>query len=366
MVKASLSELQDFADSDDTAGVLDEAEELSEESVPIRYDITSYGADFLVDGLVGRLKSGDILVPSFQRNFIWTLTDSSRFIESLLLGLPVPGIFLSQDPENRYLVVDGQQRLKTLQAFYEGIFRGREFRLQNVDDLFKDKRYRDLAEADRRKLDNSVIHATIVQQNEPSDDDSSIYNIFERLNAGGRRLYPQEIRASIFHGPFNDLLNDLNETPAWRSVYGAKSERLKDVELILRFLAMLFDLATYTKPMKTFLSKFMKSNQTLERHSAQECRGQFVPTIEVIQRHLGDRAFKPTKAFNAAVYDSVMVGVATRLSTGPIELSDDFVRAYDELLRNPQYRLAFSRSTSNDESVNTRVSLAKDAFSAVP
>ena len=79
---------------------------------PVRYTISSYGADMPIDGLVNRLKRGDIFVPSFQRNFVWTITQASRFIESLVLGLPVPGIFLFKEPETRKLmVVDGQQRL---------------------------------------------------------------------------------------------------------------------------------------------------------------------------------------------------------------------------------------------------------------
>jgi uncharacterized protein with ParB-like and HNH nuclease domain len=345
--------------------VLDEAEELTEETIPVRYDITSYGADFLVDGLVKRLNEGDIFIPSFQRNFIWTITDSSRFIESLLLGLPVPGIFLSKAAENKYLVVDGQQRLQTLRAFYKGVFRGKEFKLQNVDPAFANRTYAELGESDRRKLDNSVIHATIVQQNEPSDDDSSIYNIFERLNAGGRRLYPQEIRASIFHGPFNDLLNELNEDSAWRALYGQKSERLKDVELILRFLALYFDLNSYAKPMKTFLSRFMKANEELQKYSARECADRFLPTINAIASFLGDRAFKPTKAFNAAVFDCVAVGLAVRLDHGPIVSGEQLNAAYDRLLKTPDFIQAYSRATSNTDSVQTRMKLAKEAFLTV-
>ena len=105
--------------------------ELEEES-PLKYSITSYGADYPVDGLVRRIGDGSIFIPTFQRGFIWSLREASRFIESLLLGLPVPGIFLSRDEDTKKLmVIDGQQRLRTLQYFYDGIFHntGREFAL---------------------------------------------------------------------------------------------------------------------------------------------------------------------------------------------------------------------------------------------
>src|SRR5713226_1188706 len=109
-----------------------------EEIIPFKYSITSYGADYPVDGLVRRIKDGSIYVPSFQRAFVWSLKDASRFIESLLLGLPVPGIFLSKEEETqKLLVIDGQQRLRTLQYFYEGrLPDGSKFALAGVQKNF--------------------------------------------------------------------------------------------------------------------------------------------------------------------------------------------------------------------------------------
>src|SRR6476661_7447962 len=102
--------------------VLDEAE--TDPVVPHpRYDITSYGSDPDVEGLVRRLKREEVFIPDFQRDYVWKLPEASRFIESLLLGLPVPGIFLAREPEtNKLLVIDGQQRLKSLEFFYSGHF----------------------------------------------------------------------------------------------------------------------------------------------------------------------------------------------------------------------------------------------------
>lgn len=89
-----------------------------DELLPV-YSIASYGADYPVDALVKRIRSGDIYVPTFQREFVWSLKQASRFIESLLLGLPVPGIVLAREVDtNRHLVIDGQQRLISLTSFY--------------------------------------------------------------------------------------------------------------------------------------------------------------------------------------------------------------------------------------------------------
>jgi len=225
-----------------------------------------------------------IFIPQFQRSFVWSINQASRFIESLLLGLPVPGIFLSKEPETgKLLIIDGQQRLKTLQYFYQGVFHnGREFSLQNVQDRLLGKTHRTLDQTDKNILDDSIIHATVVKQDEPSDDESSIYHIFERLNTGGTQLQPQEIRACIFHGPFNTLLNELNDEPAWRRVFGRHSKRLKDQELILRFLAFFFNIDDYEQPIKEFLNDYMGKNRTLARESAEQLRTAFLPTIRFV------------------------------------------------------------------------------------
>jgi uncharacterized protein with ParB-like and HNH nuclease domain len=105
-------------------------DETEGEVIPFRYAITSYGADYPVDSLVQRLDRDVIFVPEFQRKFVWTLKQASRFIESLLLGLPVPGVFFAKEADSgKLLIIDGQQRLRTLQYFYNGVFKGKEFAL---------------------------------------------------------------------------------------------------------------------------------------------------------------------------------------------------------------------------------------------
>lgn len=131
---------------------VDDLDELSE-ILPEPFSITSYGADYPVDGLVKRIKDGDIVVPlfsmepemgqttvGFQREFVWNKSQADRFIESLLLGLPVPSIFLVKEPNGKFLVLDGQQRLRTLESFYSGLFRGVEFKLSDVQETWAGKR----------------------------------------------------------------------------------------------------------------------------------------------------------------------------------------------------------------------------------
>jgi hypothetical protein len=340
----------------------------SKEVVPLKYEISSYGADIDVEGLVRRLHRGDIVVPTFQRGFVWTYTQASRFIESLLLGLPVPGVFLSKDFDTqRLLVIDGQQRLRTLQFFYEGAFAdsGRVFSLRGVQEQFEGLTYAKLRDEDRRRLDNSVLHVTIVRQEVPPEDDSSIYYIFERLNTTGTPLSPQEIRHCIYHGEFNDLLKALNQNSAWRSVYGRVDRRMRDEELILRFLALHFKAESYQKPMKEFLNCYMAANRHLQLQSDDQLTTVFSNTIEVIDDAFGHRAFRPVRGLNAAVFDSVMVALARRLERGNISDIEEFKRRYHSLLSNEEFEERTQKSTADELSVERRLEMATQAFAGV-
>jgi hypothetical protein len=340
---------------------------------PVQYDIASYGADYDVEGLVNRLNRGDILIPPFQRNYIWKLPEASRFIESLLLGLPVPGIFLAREREsNKLLVIDGQQRLKSLQFFYEGFFNPKSedekkqvFKLVGVQENFEGKTYQTLDDKDRIRLNDSLIHATIVKQESPKDDDTSVYHIFDRLNSEGRRLTPQEIRTAIDHGSFIGLIKQLNEYAPWREIYGRKSGRLKDQELILRFLAFYFDGNKYERPMKEFLNKFSQAHRKADGDFLAAAQHEFTDTIDVVFKSIGPRAFRPIGPINAAVFDSVMVGLARRLDVSTIDDPQSVKEAYSQLLDDPEYQALVSQSTSDENNVRVRIKKAVDTFSQI-
>lgn len=350
-----------------------------EATTPYRFTVTSYGADYPVDGLVKRLEAGDIAIPTFdpeieaevdlegfQRQFVWTKPQCDRFIESLLLGLPVPGIFLVRQNDGRLLVLDGQQRLRTLATFYRGLLRGREFGLENVQDRYKKLTYADLAVEDRRRLDDSIIHATIVRQEEPSDDQSSVYLVFERLNTGGTTLHPQEIRVALYRGHLIRLLRTLNDNVDWRALYGNKSNRLKDQELILRFFALRFWRDNYGRPMKDFLNRYTAGNRSLQLQDEGTLRRAFEQAIRVIRDALGQRAFRLKTALNAAILDAVMVGVSTRIETsGPVSDLESLRAAYETLLTNENFLAATGRATADEEYVRNRIALAVDALSSV-
>jgi hypothetical protein len=351
---------------------LDEAEEI----IPCTYAINSYGADYPVDGLVKRIEAEDILVPKFswndpnateivgfQREYVWPRPKADRFVESLLLGLPVPGIFLVKEQTGRLLVLDGHQRLYTLSSYYQGIIHGQEYRLSDVQDRFTGKRYKDLDTEDRRRLDDSIIHATIVRQVQPSDDQSSIYVVFERLNTGGVNLQPQEIRVALYHGEFVKVLRELNEDASWRELYGKKSRRLKDMEMILRFFAFLYYSNKYQSPMKDFLNRYMATNRHLQKQSEEDLRSIFASTTRTILEAIGPKAFRPQRAVNAAVVDSLMTGIAKRIAAkGEIRNFRELKARYDQLMRDKAYISAVETGTAQEANVKTRQTKAEEVF----
>jgi hypothetical protein len=358
----TLAEIVDEAE--DLKNVLDDTE--LEDHVYKPFTISSYGADYTVDSLVKRMDAGSFFVPPFQRSLIWNAKQASRFIESLLMGLPVPGIFVFREAQtNRHLIVDGQQRLRTLQSFYTGIFRGEEFRLRDVQTSWLGKTYKELDNPDKLRLDDSVIHTTIFRQEEPEENTDSIYEVFERINSGGIKLSDQEIRVSVNFGRFTDLLQGLNENPKWREVYGTKSVRLKDQELILRFLALTFDFGNYSRPMRVFLNRFMEKHKALTPATAQSYASRFSSAIEFIADSIGRRSFRPERSLNTAVYDATMVGLSERLNVGPIRDKGEFAAAYDRLLASQDFKDAYTRSTADEDKVKLRISLAKRTFADV-
>ncbi|RPI16029.1 MAG: DUF262 domain-containing protein [Ignavibacteriae bacterium] len=341
-------------------------DEIDDEVLPFRYSITSYGADYPVDSIVKRIEDKVIFVPLFQRKFVWKIEEASRFIESLILGLPVPGIFLSKEPETgRLLIIDGQQRLMTLYNFYKGVFRGKEFKLVGVQKDLEGKTIKDLKSEDKIRLNDSIMHATIIKQEEPDDGESSVYSIFERLNTGGKKLTPQEIRACIYYGLFNELLSELAQTPSFVNIFGISDDRLKGQELILRFFALYYEYKNYKKPLKGFLNNFMSKNRDLSKFSKNKLSGLFVPAIDFINLTLKEKAFRRGGGINAAIFDSVMIGITKRLIKVDKINTNKFKQQYEKLMYNDTYISMSKVGTSDEVSVKGRIEQSIEIFSKI-
>ena len=347
------------------------------EAIPDAQPLSYFGTDFDVHGLVRRLNQADIVIPNFdpagaadsdlegfQRHFVWRKYQMDRFVESLLLGYPVPGIFLVQQPDRKLLVLDGQQRLRTLQDFY-GLPAIPGFKLENVADAFLNKRYDTLTPEERRSLDNTFIHGTIVKYDAIQGGDDAVYQVFERLNTGGANLAPHEIRVALYSGEFVRLLRDLNQDSNWRKLYGAQSDRLKDQELILRFCAFYLNATNYKRPLKRFLNEFVRIHRHCDGVDRERLSQIFSQTCAILENNVGKRAFRATGQLNAALVDSVLVGVARRLDSGPVLEPASLANAFDSLIADSAFLGAIGRATADEDRVVSRLSKATDAFATV-
>jgi len=325
-----------------------------EEGVPI-YKIASYPSDPTLEGLYLKKQREEIIIPRFQRGWVWSHAQASKLIDSFLLGLPVPSIFVYKEASGKQIVIDGQQRLRTIWGFFDGVLPdGKPFYLRGVSPQWAGLYHKDLKEVDKMRLRDSILRTVIVEQIDPKDT-TSIYHIFERLNTGGTGLTPQEVRNCSYHGPFNDMTFELNEYGKWRAIFGIEKPdaRMRDLELIVRFFAL--NEIPYVKPMKGFLSEFMGNHQwekDLDRY-----RKIFKDTIESVYESLGPRPFHIKRGINAAVYDSVMVAFAKGLKV-PKDIKD----RYAKLLANQSYIDAITAHTTDIEQVKQRLAIAAEVL----
>lgn len=261
------------------------------------YEISASPNDFNVSTIFNFIRSGAVKIPGFQRHFVWDIKRASKLIESLLLGLPVPQIFLYEESKNSFLVIDGQQRLMSIYYFIqqrfprvekraelrrifdensgqipEAILHDDEYfvpfklrlpeRLPGKPSKFNGVNYSTLNDY-RVSFDLRTVRNIIVKQVSPDGDDSAVFEIFNRLNSGGVNLTPQEIRASMYHSPFYDMLHRANVKPGWRRIVGSDEPDLhmKDVEVLLRSFALLIDADSYAPSMTKFLNLFSKKSK---------------------------------------------------------------------------------------------------------
>ena len=224
---------------------------------------------------------------------------------------------------------------------------------------FDGKSIDDLDQSDNRRFFDTAIHAIIIQQLAPENDSSSVYYIFERLNTGGTPLQPQEIRAALYHGKFQDFIIELNKNRLWRSIFGPKNKRGKDLELILKFLAFRYMRDSYKAPMKAFLNRFMASNRELEKHPPQVMEKDFIDTLSFIAGAVGEKPFRPVRSLNAAAFDSVMVVVSQNIEQLRKKGNSAFVEHYNALMKDAHFLHLITQSTADDQSVKDRFTTAE-------
>ena len=362
------------------------------------YDISASPNDFNIKTLFDFIESGALIIPGFQRNYVWDLNRASRLIESILIGLPVPQIFLYEESKNNYLVIDGQQRLMSIYYFIKQRFPRKEkvTELRKVysengcipDDVLSDDNYfrnfklylPELMPEDsnpfhgltystlndnKMTFDLSTIRNVIIKQNSPGNDDSSIYEIFNRLNSGGMNLRPQEVRASLYHSRMYNLLFKFNNDSRWRKLMGSTEPDLhmRDVEILLRSFAMLMDKENYKTPMAAFLNNYSKKCKTISEDQVIYLDILFNKFLNSCNQ-LEDKAFfGGKKQFSTLTFESVFVAVcADAFEHRKTNIQEITNEKLDKLFGNDEFNKACQSNTASKNNMQKRMDIAKRTF----
>lgn len=317
------------------------------------------------------------LQPFFQRQFVWDRAKASRLIESVLLAVPLPIIYLAEDVDGREAVIDGQQRLTAFFSFLDGRFPdSNTFRLTGMK-VFSElnrKSYQELDETTQDKIRAySVRTITILKQSDPNLK----FEIFERLNTGAVPLNDMELRNCVYRGPYMDLLRELAGDPEFRDLVGFSRPdyRMRDIELVLRFAS--FYHATYLRyqsPMKRFFNADMENHRNIGPQQAKALRLAFKNSLQIVKSLFGESAFRryytgtesnpngswETKKFNASLYD-VLMGVFADRDKNQVFGALDAVREglIDLMVSNPEFIDAILFGTSEPVRVRKRFDLAR-------
>lgn len=342
-------------------------EEQEEDEVTVKYDIASYPSDFTLSVLSEMWTDGDIKIPDYQREFVWSMKQSSLLIDSFLCGLPVPPVFFYIDESNKNLVIDGQQRILSVVFFMEGYF-GKEsthgkrqvFRLTGLDknNPYNGKKFVDLEESDQRKLKQAVLRAMNIRQLNPVGESTSAYHIFERLNTGGTPLRPQEIRNCVFRGRFSKLLKEANKNDNWRKIIGRPNldKHQKDVEFILRVFSLVGYSTKYEKPMKEFLNKAMKKHQSGETKKTEKFFKVFKVVTQKIISEIGEKPFHLRGPLNISALDSIMsVMIENYSKLNNINLGLN----YQALVEDGEFLETATINTTDTKTVISRLEIVK-------
>ena len=366
------------------------------------YDISVSPNDFNVMTLNSFIESGAIRIPAFQRNFVWDIRRASKLIESLIIGLPVPQIFLYEQARNNFLVIDGQQRLMSIYYFIKKRFPRRDKRTHlraifdehgkipdsvlHDEQCFQSFNLRlpahvpdnpnkfhglNYATMDDYKTQFNLrpIRNIVVKQNSPSDRDSSIYEIFNRLNTGGVNLRQQEIRASMFHSEFYMMLYRINGCREWRHILQSPEPdlNLKDVEILLRGFAMLIDAENYSPSMLKFLNQYSKKCTRYDTENNQYLENLFLSFVNSCTDLDGDAFLnKKNNRFNIALYEAVFAA-ACEGALGERRMLECCLDgdALKILERDDVFTRAALEGTTRTSNVKTRLKRARELIGAL-
>ncbi|GEN28750.1 hypothetical protein HVA01_23960 [Halovibrio variabilis] len=292
--------------------------QIVELSKRIEFYLTEYSVELLAD----KMKKGDFVVPDYQREYTWEDERKSRFIESLMIGLPIPFLFFWEMPDGRLEIVDGSQRLRTIEEFIY-----KDFRLGELESLEKLSgfKFSELLDSRKRKTLNRSVRGIVLNEHA---DEQARFDMFDRINTGSKVANKAEIRRGALAGPFMNMITKCAEMPLFEKLAPVsqkeKNERVRE-ELITRYFAYGDDLSEYKDKPSEFLFNYVKKmNRKAEEDASlvEEYSSDFLNSMKFVDEVFpyGFRKTVKGKATPKARFESIAIGVKMALKEKP-ELS---------------------------------------------
>lgn len=329
-------------------------------------DSVVVNSDWTIETINFQIQKGNIdLQPSFQRRAAWDDVRKSRLVESIIAGMPVPNIVLAEDRSSRgkFIVIDGKQRLIAITQFMRG-----EYVLRGLDvrpDL-NDKRYADLDPEDKNNFDNSTLRSTVIKN---WRDENYLYAIFYRLNSGSLPLSPQELRKALTGGKLIDYIEEyLLHSDPFQSLFGVGlDKRMRDSELVLRFIAFDKFLSDYDGNFKKFLDKttsYFENKWDDRKNEVDASLARLDASLTLTREIFGQDSFKKwlgdkyERVMNRAVFDAVSRFFADEIVCDSVAgMTDQVIEAFRNTCLDQRFRDSVERTTKTRDATFMRVGL---------
>lgn len=315
----------------------------------IDYDTKDYTIEYLVD----KLDKGDFFIPAYQRKFVWKDPQRSSFIESVLLGLPIPFMFFANCENGRMEIIDGAQRMQTLRSFLRD-----ELKLRKLEklDLLNQHKFSDLLENRQRKFKERPLRVVILEEDTPDDVKQDLFN---RINTKGSLANPSEIRRGSHPGKLTDFISQCAENEQFIRlcpVPKKRDERYERFELILRFFAYVNDYLSFVHSVYGFLDDFLVKN--LETFNEAEYHAEFVRMLNFVETTFpAGFAKQKTATFTPRVrFEAIAVGSALALRQNPKLV----VNNVDWLNSEQFLKLTTSDASNNQSKLRARIEFVRD------
>jgi len=365
-----------------------EIDEIGEDDVELDIEASQrkiiwQAKDFSIREFLTMKNDGELdLQPLYQRNFVATDLIANKLIESILLDVPIPVVYLAEEQNGSYSVIDGQQRLTSFLSYVEGKFPdSRPFKLSGLKVLseLNRKLFVELDAELQKKVRSTTIHSIIIKKESNPDIK---FEIFERLNTGSTKLNEDEIRNTVYRGNYIELLAELSENQTFHELIQKDNFKRRMIYrgMILRFLALSEkSYLNYKSSMKQFSNKELRDNRNLNSEKSKEYKIRFEHCLDLVKVVFGTNAFRryipgsneeggnwASTQINMSLFDLQMVGFVN-FTKNEVLSKADAIR--EELLKlmatDMEFQNLIGFKTSDTENVKKRFKIYMEMLDRV-